>query len=291
VFNQLEEINARPKPFEFYTASELWTDEYTSSQMLAFHLNGEVDLSSRRTSFIDRSANWIVSRFDLHEGSSVIDFGCGPGLYTERLAKTKARITGIDFSRRSIEYARNKARAEKLEIRYVHQNYLEFTSQEQYDLILMIFCDFCALSPAQRKILLEKFAGLLKPNGSILLDVCSLPAFNRKTEGASYAVNRTNFWSRGKYYEFLNTFKYEDVKVALDKYTIVEKDRIRTIFNWLQHYDQESLAREFAGSGLIVEKYLANVAGDEFDPDGAEFAVIAKKNAREPHRPSPEKIS
>jgi 2-polyprenyl-3-methyl-5-hydroxy-6-metoxy-1,4-benzoquinol methylase len=291
VFNQLEEINARPKPFEFYTASDLWTDEYTSSQMLAFHLNGEIDLSSRRTSFIDRSASWMISRFDLHEGRSIIDFGCGPGLYAERLAKTRACITGIDFSRRSIEYARNKARAERLEIRYVHQNYLEFSSLEKYDLLLMIFCDFCALSPAQRKILLQKFASLLKPNGSILLDVCSLPAFDQKAESASYAVNRTNFWSREKYYEFLNTFKYEDVKVTLDKYTIVEKDRIRTIFNWLQHYDKESLAREFAGSGLIVEEYLANVAGDEFDPDGDEFAVIAKKYAKEPHLPSPEKIS
>ncbi len=279
MFNQLEEINARPKPFEFYTASELWTDEYISRQMLAFHLNGETDVSSRKSSFIDRSVKWIVSRFDIHEGKSIIDFGCGPGLYTARLARTKAAVTGIDFSRRSIEYARKIAGTEKLEINCVHQNYLEFTSDEKYDLILMIFCDFCALSPAQRKTLLEKFASLLKPNGSILLDVCSLPAFDQKTESASYTVNRNNFWSPGKYYEFLNTFKYEDVKVTLDKYTIVEKDRTRTIFNWLQHYDKESLAREFAASGLAVEQYLANVAGDEFDPDSGEFAVVARKRS------------
>ncbi len=34
VFAQLEEINSRPEPFEFYTAADLWTDEHTSKQML-----------------------------------------------------------------------------------------------------------------------------------------------------------------------------------------------------------------------------------------------------------------
>lgn len=276
MFNQLEEINSRPKPFEFYTASELWTDEYTAKQMLSFHLNGEVDISSRRFSFIDRSVDWMISQFDLREGKSVADFGCGPGLYTERLAKTNAAITGIDFSKNSLDYARNRSRDERLNINYVNQNYLEFSSENKYDLMIMIFCDFCALSPTQRRILLEKFNLLLKPDGSILLDVCSIHAFDQKVESATYTVNRNSFWSPEKYYEFLNTFKYDDVKVTLDKYTIIEENRSRTIFNWLQHYDKESLANEFAEAGLKIEQYLANVAGDEFDPDGNEFAIIAK---------------
>ena len=277
MFNQLEEINSRPKPFEFYTARELWTDEYTSKQMLSFHLNGDVDLSSRKFSFIDRSVHWIISQFDIREGKSVADFGCGPGLYTERLAKTKAVITGIDFSENSIEYARIRAREEKLNINYIHQNYLEFNSDDKYDLIIMIFCDFCALSPEQRKVLLEKFKKNLKPDGSILLDVCSFNAFKEKAEGTTYAVNpENNFWSPEKCHEFLNTFKYDDVKVTLDKYTLIENNRTRRIFNWLQYYDQQSITNEFTESGLKIEKYLANVAGDEFDADGNEFAVIAR---------------
>ncbi len=55
MFDQLDTIYHRPRPFEFYTAGELWTDEYTSTQMLAYHLNEEVDLSSRSVAFIDRS--------------------------------------------------------------------------------------------------------------------------------------------------------------------------------------------------------------------------------------------
>ena len=45
MFDDLEAIYARPEPFELYTADELWTDEHTSAQMLAYHLDEAVDLA------------------------------------------------------------------------------------------------------------------------------------------------------------------------------------------------------------------------------------------------------
>ncbi len=97
MFEELEKINARPKPFEFYTASDLWTDEHTSEQMLSFHLNEEIDVSSRNAAFIDLSVEWITSHFNVIAGTKIADFGCGPGLYTTRLAQKQAAVTGIDF--------------------------------------------------------------------------------------------------------------------------------------------------------------------------------------------------
>ena len=41
---QLEDINYRPEPFACYTAADLWTDDHSSEQMLAFHLDAYVDL-------------------------------------------------------------------------------------------------------------------------------------------------------------------------------------------------------------------------------------------------------
>lgn len=105
LFEELKEINKRPEPFEFYTASDLWTDEHTSKQMLAFHLNPEIDVSSRKEAFIDRSVDWIATHLHIRAGTKIADFGCGPGLYTIRLAQKEAEVTGIDFSKRSIQYA------------------------------------------------------------------------------------------------------------------------------------------------------------------------------------------
>jgi SAM-dependent methyltransferase len=277
MFTGLEEINRRPRPFEFYTASDLWTDEYTSEQMLAFHLNGDIDVSSRNTAFIDRSVEWIVSRFNVGIGTAIADFGCGPGLYATRLARKRASVTGIDFSNRSILYARDIAREEGLTVRYVNQDYLDFETDERFDLIVMIMCDFCALSPAQRRKLLGTFHTLLKPGGSVLLDVYSLVAFDQRDEVAMYEVNHLNgFWSPNKYYSFVNTFKYESEKVILDKQTVVEADRTRIVYNWLQHFSPEEIEKEFAERGFRIEEFLSDVAGTPYAPESSEFAVVAK---------------
>jgi cyclopropane fatty-acyl-phospholipid synthase-like methyltransferase len=278
MFEQLEDINNRPEPFECYTAADLWTDNHTSEQMLAYHLNADIDVSSRRVEFIDQSVAWIGSHFNVGTGTRIADFGCGPGLYANRLAKLGARVTGIDFSKRSIEHARTVAAEEGLTAAYVNQNYLEFETEDRFDIILMIMFDFCALSPAQRMTMLEKFQALLASGGSVLLDVYSLNAFEQREEAVSYEENLLNgFWSPEKYYGFLNTFKYEDVSVVLDKYTIVEAKRTRTIYNWLQYFSPGSLQSEFEKAGFTQQEFYGNVAGAPFAESASEFAIVGKR--------------
>jgi len=278
MFERLENVNSRPKTFECYTAEDLWTDNHTSEQMLAYHLNTDIDLSSRRGEFIDQSVAWIGSHFNVGTGIRIADFGCGPGLYTNRLAKLGASITGIDFSKRSIEHARTVAAQAGLKVAYVKQNYLEFETEDRFDIILMIMCDFCALSPAQRKTMLEKFQVILAPGGSILLDVYSLDAFEQREDAVSYEENLLNgFWSPEKYYGFLTTFKYHDVSVILDKYTIFEAKRTRTVYNWLQYFSPESLQSEFEKAGFKRHEFYGNVAGAPFADSASEFAIVGKR--------------
>jgi 2-polyprenyl-3-methyl-5-hydroxy-6-metoxy-1,4-benzoquinol methylase len=278
MFKELKEINSRPKPFQFYTAEELWTNEHTAKQMLQYHLNEAVDLSSRNTNFIDRSVDWIVSRFGVDTTTEIADFGCGPGLYAKRLAEQGAKVTGIDFSENSLKYAKEVAEQEGLNIDYIHANYLEYETTKRFDLIIMIMCDFCALSPEQRRIMLTKFHSLLKPGGAVLLDVHSLNYFIQREEAATYELNQLNgFWSPEDYYCFVNTFKYEEEKVTLDKYTIVEEAGTRIVYNWLQHFSKESLQDEFTTNDFKVEGIYSDVAGTPFNSESPEIAVVGSK--------------
>ena len=278
MFKELKEITTRPAPFQFYTAYELWTNEHTSKKMLEYHLDETNDLSSRNKDFIECSVEWIVSRFGVDKNTEIADFGCGPGLYTTRLAERGAIVTGIDFSENSIKYATHVAEQKKLTIDYVLTNYLDFETTNGFDLIMMIMCDFCVLSPEQRKTMLSKFHSLLKPGGSVLLDVYSLNSFNQKEESASYELNQLNgFWSPEDYYCFVNTFKYEKEKVTLDKYTIIEESRKRVVYNWLQHYSKGALIKEFEENGFKVEELYSDVAGKAITPESKEIAIAAKK--------------
>ena len=279
LFLQLAEINNKPKPFEFYTAEELWTDEHTSRKMLDFHLNDALDLSSRNSRFIDRSIDWITSHFDVGEGAKVADFGCGPGLYANRIAHRGASVTGIDFSARSIHHAQAAAEREGIEVNYLQQNYLESKLDDQFDLILMIMCDFCALSRNQRRCLLQEFHRILGPDGRLLFDVYSNVAYEKREEVTSFEFNLLDgFWSDEPYYGFLNTFKYDNENVVLDKYTIVEAIRVRTIFNWLQFFSPETLEQELSDCGLRVESIFSDVAGASYSAANQEFAIVAVRN-------------
>ena len=278
MFKELEGINSKPASFEFYTAAELWADEHTSSKMREYHLNEAIDLSSRNTDFIERSVAWIVSHFGIDATTRIADFGCGPGLYTTRFSETGASVTGIDFSERSIRYARDTATERGLQIDYICADYLEFDTDKQFDLITMIFCDFCALSPSQRGVLLAKIYSYLKPGGSVLLDVHSLNTFHRREEIATYEKNQLDgFWSADDYFGFLNIFKYDREKITLDKYTIIEKDRTRVIYNWLQYFTQDTLRMEFETAGFVLEKFYSDVAGKPFSDSSPDLAIVAKK--------------
>jgi len=278
IFTVLEGVSEKPSPFSVYTAKELWTDEHTSRHMLAFHLASDIDLSSRRSSFIDDSVSWMRGHFKLGRGKKIIDFGCGPGLYTSRFALFGAEVCGVDFSSRSIAYAREQATSDDLSINYIVADYLALKPKGTFDLVTMIMCDYCALAPMQRVAMLTKFRDILSPEGRIVLDVYSLSAFESKQEETIFEKNQLNgFWSADPYFGLVTSFKYDDDKVSLDKYTIVERDRQREIYNWLQYFSPQSLQCEVAAAGLEVEEVLGDVAGHSFDTGNSEFAVVVKR--------------
>jgi SAM-dependent methyltransferase len=278
-YGKLESLMVRPKPFEFYTADVLWTDPHIATQMLKSHLDQDTDAASRRLGFVDRSVEWMRSHFGIGPGIRIADFGCGPGLYATRLAASDADVTGIDFSRGSLRYARESADSGGLTVDFVHADYLEFESKKRFDLIIMIYCDFCALSPAQRSSLLGIFAHHLESGGAVFLDVCSEAAYGGLEEKSSWVYSRGGgFWSAEDYFEFLVTHKYDSERVVLDRYAVVTPSRDFTIYNWLQFYDRERLVDEFGRNGFRIESCYANVAGDPYSPDGPEIAVVARRH-------------
>jgi 2-polyprenyl-3-methyl-5-hydroxy-6-metoxy-1,4-benzoquinol methylase len=278
MFHELERINERPAVFSQQTVADLWTDPHISEGMLRFHLDGSVDVSSHRTELVEAAVSWIREAFQLKEGSRVLDLGCGPGLYARRLAQTGPEVTGIDFSSRSISYAREAAAREGLQVSYINEDYLAWKPDGRFDLVLMIMRDYCAIGPDQRRALLDKIESLLAPEGAFLFDVDSLAALKARTEKTWYApAPEGGFFSPDPYFEFLASFVYPEDAVSLEKHVIVEATRTRTLYDWVQHFSPESLGAELAASGLEIASVLGDVAGRAFDPEAREFAVVARR--------------
>lgn len=280
MYSFLKEQNTRPPVFSVYTADQLWTEPHIAEQMLAYHLNPDLDLASRNHGLIERSVDWLTQRFDLSSGKRVLDLGCGPGLYSNKLASLGAKVTGVDFSVNSLEHARSIARRDDLDVEYLRANYLDLDVPGTFDLVMLIFGDFCALSPSQRQTLLAFSKKCLAPGGRLVFDVFSIAQFDELEEETRYETEPSGgFWSPDPYFLFSTRFKYGDERVYLDRHTLVEEAGCRELFNWIQCYDPEGLDQEMAEYGWDLHEVLGNIAGDEYDSCRKDFAVVARPSA------------
>ncbi|WP_151770778.1 SAM-dependent methyltransferase [Streptomyces abyssomicinicus] len=276
MFEELSAINARPAVYAEVTTPDLWTDPHISARMLGAHLDPHVDLSSYRAEYVDRIVAWIINRFGVGAGLRVADFGCGPGLYTTRLARTGASVTGLDLSSRSLDHATSLARAEGLSVRHLRQDYLTYRDDARYDLIILVMRDYCALPPTGRQALLRTVREHLDAGGSFVFDVDSASAFTHVREQATYAPSLMDgFWSARPYFGFHNTYRYESEHVSLDKYEIFEADRRRTFFNWVRYFTRRELIGELKGAGFAEVEVLGDLTGSPYDSTAPQFAAIA----------------
>lgn len=277
MYKRLADLLERPAPFSVYTAAELWTDEYVSARMLEFHLDPASDFASRQPEAIDRIIGWMETRLGL-SGKAVCDLGCGPGLYTERMAMYGARVTGLDFSARSLVHARQSAEKKRLAISYDHADYLKDELPAQQDMVTLIYGDFCVLSPKQRLTLLERMLTMLKPGGHLVFDVFSRPQFGQCA--ASFRCERrlmNGFWAEGDYFGFQVTHLYPELHLALDRYLIVEPKRTRDIYNWMQYFTPKEIKAELQEAGFELEKIFDLTTGGHWIERATPFGVLAKK--------------
>ncbi len=248
---KIKEYQQKPAPF---TPGEplFWDDPHISTQMLEAHLNPSNDLASRRPETIDRSVQWLIGTLKLMPGDSVLDLGCGPGLYASRFARFGMNVTGVDYSRLSISYAQEFARDHQLEIEYRYQNYLELEDENCYDVVLLIYGDFCPLSPEQRQRLLQNIQRALKPNGHFVLDVTT--PIHRKHKGVrnGWYLAESGFWKPGPHLVLEDGFAYSDESIYLDQAIVIEEDgKISVYRNWFQDYTQND--HSGTGGGWIYD--------------------------------------
>ena len=246
--------------------------------MLAAHLDPATDAASRRPEQIDRSVAWLVKTLGLRPGDQVLDLGCGPGLYAARLAERGLALTGVDYSRRSIEYAASYALAHGLNIAYRCQDYFTLEEYEQYEAALLIYGDFCTFAPEQRAQLLQVIHQALRPGGRLALDV-STPEHRRRygLRNGWYAAE-TGFWRPGPHLVLEQGFAYSDELIYLDQYIIVEPAGQITLYrNWFQDYTPAMITAELQAGGFTVEGLWADLAGAPFQADSEWIGLISGK--------------
>ncbi len=274
-----ELLNYLKKKPEVYApgAAKFWDDEHISKGMLQAHLDPEWDAATRKHDFILKSADWISSIANPVQYPKLLDLGCGPGLYAERFYKKGYQVTGVDYSKRSIEYAKDSALKNKSDITYVYKNYLDITYQEEFDIITIIYCDFGVFSPNIRKELLNKIYRALKPGGIFLFDAFTPKEYENRPETAGWSYFENGFWSE-KPYACLDSFRrYDECTTYLDQAVIITEMKTECYNIWNHAFTVEEAERELLKAGFASVDFYGDVAGSRYTGGNNTLCSVAKK--------------
>jgi SAM-dependent methyltransferase len=120
--NLLDLIGRTPVPAPWAEGEKIpWNDPDFSARMLKEHLSQEQNAASRRSERIDAHVAWIHHELLDGNPTQVLDLGCGPGLYSNRLARLGHNCVGIDYSPASIAYAVRTAQKEGLPCTFLQE--------------------------------------------------------------------------------------------------------------------------------------------------------------------------
>jgi len=276
-FRYLGELASRPRLFAPHE-DVFWNDPHISEQMLAAHLDPNTDAASRRPETIDRTVSWLVSHLDLQAGQRVLDLGCGPGLYCERLARRGLEVTGVDFSPRSIDYARRSVERQNLKISYVGQDYTRLDLAGEFDVAILIYFDFGVLSNSDRDEVLRRVHRALKPGGCFVFDVVAAKPTPELDGARTWSISEGGFWKPGLYLELLQQFVYPEADASVRQTIIVEADgRVSRYRIWERRYSPESIATVLNTVGFQVESIWGDLTGQPYVADVASFGVVARR--------------
>ena len=273
-FNLVLQALKKPEPF---TPGEslFWDDPYISSQMLRAHLDPNNNLASRRPETIQGTVDWLVATLGLQSGNRILDLGCGPGLYSARLAEKGLQVTGMDYSRRSIEYARQYAAQHHLDIDYRYQDYLTMEENGLYDAVLLIYGDYCPLSPIQRSTLLGNVRSALKPGGFFVFDVTTRAHRHKYGNRNSWYAAVQGFWKPGPHLVLEEGFDYPDQSIYLDQTIVIEENNRVTVYrNWFQDFSRETITTELEQAGFKVLSVWNDLLGTPYTEDTEWIGLI-----------------
>ena len=237
---ELINYTVKPPLYEKGTAV-MWTDEHISKQLLEIHLHPDIDLASRKKATIENTIHWIFKQVEDKE-LKILDLGCGPGLYTQQIAQKGHKVTGVDFSKNSIDYAKKQAKANNLDIKYINKNYLELDLPEnEFDLVIMIYTDLGVLLPDEQNQLIGKIEKALKPGGTFIFDVLNDRDLDKKVSPKNWEASEQGFWRDKPYIALSESFFYEHEKVILNQHIVAEDYKTSVYRFWTHYFSHEDL--------------------------------------------------
>lgn len=273
--NLLEIVTRTPAPESWAEGEKIpWDDPSFSTRMLAEHLSQAHDAASRRAETIDAQVDWIERVALDGRRSRILDLGCGPGLYTSRLAGRGHTCVGIDFSPASIEHATETATSAGLDCVYRLGDIRETEFSSGFDLVMLIFGEFNVFRPSDAQSILAKARQALAAGGRLLLEVHTVAAVQRiGTAVPAWRSSELGLFSDRPHLRLSEAFWDDSQQVATERYFIVDAETgaVTRYAQSIQSYSDADYLALLAAAGFTLDGLFPSLTGVD---DGGDFYAL-----------------
>jgi cyclopropane fatty-acyl-phospholipid synthase-like methyltransferase len=254
-----------------------WDDPHIAKSMLEAHLDPLREAASRQPETIDQEVNHLASCGIIEPGDKVLDLGCGPGLYASRLAAKGIKVTGIDFSENSLNYAIAQALQHHLDIEYHLLNFFDLDYSGEFDTVIQVEGEIGTFSDEKRDTLLAKLHRALKPKGMLVFDVTT-PALKLPACPQYHWYTADNgFWRPGQHLTMELRFDYPDDNVFVNQYIVIDEEKISVYRIWNHNYTPDTIKPVLEKAGFRIVDKWNSLAGTPYKTGGEWLAVAAMK--------------
>ena len=278
--DHLRKLAERPPLFE-PGEPLFWNDPHISARMLEAHLDPDTEAASRPPEAIDRTVEWLGPKLELQSGDSLLDLGCGPGLYSTRFARRGVQVTGVDYSRRSLDYAISQAQAEGLPIEYLYQDYVTIDAAQyagRFKAAVLIYGDICVLDDAARDRVLANVHTMLAPGGLFAFDVTTPTHRDRYGPPRDWTASMGGFWKPGPYLELEQLLDYPEAQVYLRRSLVIEENGDLSDYRlWYHAYTAESMEPVLRRAGFELLEAWGDLTGAPPEPGCEWLGFLARK--------------
>ena len=268
---KLEDIMRRTIPPAPWAEGDTipWSAPDFSRRMLAEHFSQEHDAASRRTETIDAHAEWIHAELLAAQPSRVLDLGCGPGLYMERLARRGHTLTGVDYSPASVAHARKTAERGGLPITVIEGDMRKTEFGGPYELAMLIAGELNVFRPEEAQDIVRRAAEGLVPRGRFLIEVSTDESTQRDGHSRQrwYGME-SGLWSDDPHVVLEESFWDEETETATARWYAVDvaTGRVGRYVATYQAYTVDGYRELLSSAGLGEISELESMGEGTADP-------------------------
>jgi len=158
---------------------------------------------------------------------TVIDYGCGDGIYSFLMGESGLNVIGIDISERAIEKAiSHKENYQDEKCRFICNNSIpDNLTNESFDAVIMLNSYHC-LTYNERSILLIQIKRILKKDGYIFASILSIDDESYPRKDWNEIEENTFEDGKGKMFHF---FTFDELSNELNGFEILDNKMLQNV--------------------------------------------------------------